>query len=163
MDYKCDKCGKPAPFHLTDIHDGQKVEKHLCEDCAASEGLKITSPEQISKLLEEFVLQAAKGSQASAPSPRCQACGMSFDEYRKQELLGCANDYDAFGRPLADLIDRVQDHATQHVGKVPQRASQTQKRLTALLRLRTELRTAVSAEDYELAARLRDQIKELEN
>lgn len=165
MDYTCDKCGKPAPFHLTDIRDGKKTERHLCKECAAAEGLKISSAdaasmETMTKLLEEFVLQAV-GKHGDVVC--CQVCGMSFDEYRKQELLGCPNDYDAFGEELGHLVERVQDHATQHVGKVPLRASQTQKRLTALLRLRTELRGAVQDEDYERAARLRDQIRELEN
>ena len=161
MDYKCDNCGKPAPFHLTDIRNGKKVEKHLCEQCAAGEGLKIDSTASITKLLEEFVMQAV--SKQGLPSPRCQACGISFEEYRKQQLLGCPNDYDAFGQELSELIERFQDHATHHVGKVPERASATQKRLTALMRLRLELRSAVHEEDNERAARLRDQIKELEN
>lgn len=163
MDYKCDNCGRPAPFHLTDIRNGKKIEKHLCEQCAAAEGLRIESAASMTKVLEEFVLQAVSKQDADASTPTCSVCGMSFEEYRKKELLGCPNDYDTFGQQLGDLIERVQDHATQHLGKVPARASATQKRLTALMRLRTELRSAVHDEDYELAARLRDQIKELEN
>ena len=37
---KCDNCNKQATVHLTEIKNGKKIEKHLCEQCAAqSEGL----------------------------------------------------------------------------------------------------------------------------
>jgi len=32
---KCDNCNKPATVHLTEIKSGKKIEKHLCEQCAA--------------------------------------------------------------------------------------------------------------------------------
>jgi protein arginine kinase activator len=48
------------------------------------------------------------------------------------------------------------------VGKVPKRAGLDQKRQNRILRLRAELKGAVAAEDYERAAILRDQIRELE-
>jgi protein arginine kinase activator len=35
--------------------------------------------------------------------------------------------------------------------------------LTSLIQLRNDLKRAIAAEDYELAARVRDQIKELES
>ena len=48
------------------------------------------------------------------------------------------------------------------IGKVPHRAGSVQKKQNAMLRLRAELKGAIAAEDYERAAVLRDQIKELE-
>ena len=42
------------------------------------------------------------------------------------------------------------------------RAGADQKKTNAILRLRAQLRSAVAAEDYEQAAKLRDQIKEWE-
>ena len=32
---KCENCNKQATVHLTEIKNGKKVEKHLCEQCAA--------------------------------------------------------------------------------------------------------------------------------
>ena len=32
---KCDNCNKTATVHLTEIKHGKKIEKHLCEQCAA--------------------------------------------------------------------------------------------------------------------------------
>jgi len=48
------------------------------------------------------------------------------------------------------------------VGKVPHRAGDEEKKHIAVLRLRAELKAAISAEDYERAAAIRDQIKEYE-
>lgn len=153
MKFECDNCGNPATFHITEIQGGKKVEKHLCEECAAAEGIAVKHDVPIEKLLEEFVNQS--------PDPACPVCGMSYAEFRKHGLLGCPNDYDAFEDLLARDLERVQE-GTQHVGKAPQRPDGEPQRQTALLRMRAELKRAVSAEDYERAAVLRDQIKEME-
>ncbi|HUS48305.1 MAG TPA: UvrB/UvrC motif-containing protein [Phycisphaerae bacterium] len=157
---KCDKCGKPATVYLTEIVDGQKTQKHLCEDCAASEGITVKANVPISQLLEEFILQTAGGQQLS--EMRCDVCGITFKEFRQHGLLGCPNDYEVFSKPLDSLLQRAHDGATQHIGKVPAYADGEQTRQASILRLRAELRLAIAAEDYERAASLRDQIKEME-
>lgn len=161
MKRKCDKCDKPATVHLTDIINGQKIEKDLCEDCAATEGFSIKTNVPISMLLEDFILQGT--SSEGAAQAECEICGMTFSEFRNQGLLGCSHDYDAFGDDLVSLLQRAHEGASQHVGKVPHRAGDDQKKMTTILRLRGQLKAAVAAEDYENAAALRDQIKELEN
>lgn len=158
---KCDNCDKHATVHVTEIQDGQKVEKHLCENCAAGEGITIKADVPISQLLEDFILQTASGE--GAPEElACEVCGLTFSEFREQGVLGCPNDYNAFGDRLELLMSRAQQGATEHVGKVPRHSGGDQKRLNAVLRLRAELRGAIAAEDYEQAAALRDQIKEVE-
>ena len=55
---KCDNCGKNATVHLTEIKNGKKIEKHLCEQCAAqNEGLPVKSHMPINELLTNFVMQ----------------------------------------------------------------------------------------------------------
>jgi len=161
MKFKCDRCSKPATIHLTEIIDGDKIEKHLCQNCAATEGITVKAEVPISQLLEDFILQS--GGAEEIAEVTCEVCGMSFSEFRDGGLLGCPNDYDAFEGALVPLLERAQDGALQHIGKVPHGADDVQKRQTAILRLRGELKTAINGEDYERAAVLRDQIKELEN
>jgi len=160
MKQKCDKCSKPATVYMTEIIDGKKIEKHLCEDCAMAEGITIKASIPINQLLEDFILQTSGGPGASDLT--CDVCGMTFAEFRNKALLGCPHDYEAFQPVLEPLLERAQEGACQHTGKVPHRAGSDQKKHHALLRLRGELRNAVAAEDYERAAALRDQIKELE-
>jgi protein arginine kinase activator len=148
-----------ATVHLTEIVDGQKIEKHLCEQCAATEGLTVKANVPISQLLEDFILQT---SDADAPELVCEVCGLTFSEFVHKGRFGCPHDYDAFGEALPGMLERAQNGATEHVGKVPRHSGQDQKRQNAILRLRAQLRGAIAAEDYEQAAGLRDQIKELE-
>ncbi len=159
MKKKCDKCGKPACIFLTDIEGGQKVERSLCEDCAAGENITVKASVPISQLLEDFVM-SGKGQEH--PKITCEVCGMTFDEFRQHGLLGCPNDYHAFEKALLPLLERAQEGASHHLGKTPQRAGADQKKQTSVLRLRAELKQAIAQEDYERAASLRDQIKELE-
>jgi protein arginine kinase activator len=161
MKFNCVKCQKPAYIHLSEIANGKKVEKHLCEDCASAEGITVKANVPISQLLEDFILQGSSGEDATKLA--CDVCGMTFGEFRQKGLLGCPHDYDAFERGLLPLLQRAQEGATQHVGKVPHQAGDAQKKQNAILRLRGQLRGAVSSEDYERAAALRDQIKQLEN
>lgn len=162
MKFKCDRCDKPATIHLTEISGGQKIEKHLCENCAAGEGITIKANVPISQLLESFILQTTDSEDEAPQAGQCEICGVTFAEFRNSGLLGCPNDYDAFEESLNPLLERAHEGMTQHIGKVPHRADGDQKRQNAILRLRAELKAAVTAEDYERAAALRDQIKELE-
>ena len=159
MKHKCDKCDKPATAHLTEITEtGQKIVKHLCNDCVAGEGIQIKPNVPIEQMLQEFVLSG----QESVPDLTCDVCCATYADYHNDDRLGCPNDYDAFGPALRSIIAQMQEGATEHIGKVPHRAGGDQQKQTAVLRLRGELKRAIAIEDYERAAALRDQIHQLE-
>lgn len=161
---KCDNCNKTATVHLTEIKAGKKIEKHLCEQCAAqNEQIPVKSHMPINELLTNFVM-AHSGMQKETGAG-CENCGITWAEFRQSGLLGCANDYVAFEKDLTPLLKRAHDEATHHVGKVPVRRGGTgvpMKRQADLTRLRKDLQRAVEAEDYERAAKLRDQIRQAE-
>lgn len=162
---KCDNCKNPATVHLTEIKNGKKLEKHLCEQCAAQqEGIPVKSHTPINELLTNFVL-AHSGQLAKEQSVACEACGITWAEFRQNGLLGCEHDYALFEKDLGPLLQRAHEGATHHQGKVPTRRGGTgvpMKRQLDLTKLRKELQRAVEAEDYERAARLRDQIRDAE-
>src|SRR5947199_10141112 len=96
---KCDNCNKPATVHLTEIKAGKKIEKHLCEQCAAaSEGLPVKSHTPINELLTNFVM--AHSGLAKTETPACENCGITWAEFRQSGLLGCEQDYTVFEREL---------------------------------------------------------------
>ena len=159
----CQRCNKAkATVHLTDIvpPDGEKRERHLCERCAREEGLVSQHHESISNILESFVKHASGMSEA--PDTKCPNCGMTFREFRSTGLLGCPNDYQVFEKPLTVLIERAHEQATHHVGKTPGQHCGEPTRPIALAKLKREMRESVEEEDYERAARLRDEINKLE-
>ncbi len=160
----CERCKKAqATFHLTNIDpDGEKTERHLCDRCAIEEGLiQIHKPTFSSEFVENFVQNARKSK--AIGTRVCEHCGISYVEFRNQGLLGCAHDYDVFREALEPLIQRAHDGATHHVGKTPRSLGKQAGAAQRLARLRRQLKEAVAAEDYERAAKLRDEIQELES
>jgi protein arginine kinase activator len=160
---KCDNCNKQqATVHLTEIKNGKKIEKHLCEQCAAqSEGLPVKTHTPINELLTNFVM-AHSGLQKESTGTTCENCGITWAEFRQGGLLGCDHDYTIFEKELTPLLQRAHEGATHHVGKVPARRGGSGvpvKRQIDIAKLRKDLSKAVEAEDYERAAKLRDQIR----
>lgn len=102
---KCDNCNKAATVHLTEIKSGQKIEKHLCEHCAAqNEGVPGKGHMPINELLTNFVM-AHSGLQKETTAA-CEQCGINWGEFRQSGLLGCANDYQLFEKDLTPLLQR---------------------------------------------------------
>ena len=163
---KCQNCNNTATVHLTEIKGGKKIEKHLCEQCAAqNEGLAVKSHTPINELLTNFVL-AHSGMATKEQAGQCDACGMSWSEFRQTGLLGCEHDYSQYEKDLTPLLQRAHEGATHHIGKVPTRRGASgvpMKRQIDVSKLRKELARAVESEDYERAAKLRDQIRVAEN
>ncbi len=161
----CERCKKAkATFHLTNIErSGARAERHLCDKCAAEEGLLQTAKATVdlNELLESFVASSKAGG-ADLTGLVCDQCGISYVEFRNQGLLGCANDYEAFKEQIARLLERTHDGATHHTGKTPRSLGTANKPQHDIRRLKRQLDEAVAAEDYERAADLRDRIRALE-
>jgi len=168
MKYKCDHCDRPATYHAVEIIKGQKIEKHLCDLHAAEDGMSIKSVHApINQLLTNFVKASSLAEKPEAtPSLdlTCPDCGMKFSEFRDKSLLGCAGCYAAFEAPLSSLLERAHEGGSHHVGKVPRRGGgASEQRQLLITRTRKRLNDAIEAEDYELAARLRDDLADLES
>jgi protein arginine kinase activator len=170
---KCQKCAKPATFHITDIiTDIEKgkhhLEYHFCDEHArqhlapAEESLE-TPP--ISELAKKLIVNPPGSGSSREPSAAdkqmCPVCQVTFLEFRNSGRLGCPYDYEVFRDELMPLLESIHGE-TRHSGKVPKRAPRNTQQQTTLIQLRNELKRAVAAEDYETAARLRDKIKSIE-
>lgn len=162
MKRKCDLCDQPATHHSVEIIKGQKIEKHLCEHHAQQEGMAVKAVHTpINELLTNFVkLHSGAATQQELV---CETCGLTFADFRESSLLGCPNCYKAFEQLLGPLLERAHDGGTHHLGKVPRRAGAGEHRQANILRMRKRLDEAVNREDYELAARLRDDIRHIED
>jgi protein arginine kinase activator len=159
---QCQRCKKAvATVHLTDVNKNGNRERHLCERCAAEEGYAVKTPHmQVNELLTNFVLQQPQIQELAHLT--CPRCHTTFIEFRNTGLLGCPHDYEVFENALLPLIQRAQDGNTRHVGKSPRRLGAPRNFQSELVRLRRNLAEAVEREDFESAARLRDQIESIE-
>ena len=163
---RCENCGeREAEIHLTQIVDDEMTTVHLCPSCAADQGVGTPLPSE-SAPLTDFLAQITEGAddEASLAGAResCPYCGTSPSDFRKTGRLGCSQCYPHFESQLKGLLRRVHG-AVEHVGKVyvspDEGADDVEVRLSTLKR---RLERAVEIEDFETAARLRDEIHELE-
>jgi protein arginine kinase activator len=86
---------------------------------------------------------------------------MTYDDFRKVGRLGCAECYTTFRRSLASLLKRIHG-STHHLGKAPARLVKPPKAKMELADLKKRLERSIEMEEFEEAARLRDQIREME-
>lgn len=158
----CQGCQKAtATVHLTDIKpSGEPIERHLCEGCAAREGVAVKQHTLTATVLQEFIKQGL--GLKSLGEKVCPQCGGSFKEFHEQGLLGCPYDYTAYRDLLKPIIERAQDGAARHVGKSPRPAGEGSRRRARLAQLHKALREAVGGEEYERAAKIRDEISAME-
>ncbi|MBM3985234.1 MAG: hypothetical protein FJ296_06050 [Planctomycetes bacterium] len=158
---RCDRCENPATVHLTEIKGGQKSERHLCEKCAASLHVP-TASKELAKLLKSFEPALALATPGtSAPGLACPECGMTYAEFRQSGRFGCARDYEVFAEQVGKLLQKIHG-GTRYAGKRPGGgAVRPPPSREDLLRARALLDEAVRAENYEEAARLRDQIRRM--
>lgn len=160
----CDHCeNQEAVLHLTQIVDNEMSTFHLCEDCAAEQGLE-PGMQSSDVPLTDFIAQMGKSlpEESVEDAGACSYCGLTPEGFKKTGRLGCSHCYVTFEPHLRNLIRRIHG-GTQHVGKVylppdPSRAER-EKRLEGL---RRKLDKAVEVEDFERAAQIRDQINALE-
>jgi protein arginine kinase activator len=159
---KCQRCHNTATLHITEVlSDEQFEELHLCEQCAHKYLYEpqAKSPSSKSGSMAE---KSAEGEDAAALNQQqCPQCGISFVEFRNTGRLGCPHDYQEFRAELVPLLENIHGEA-KHCGKTPRRLPQTKQTQTELMQLRNRLKGAITREDYEEAARIRDRIKELE-
>jgi protein arginine kinase activator len=136
-------------------------EQHLCDVCAQSLDLPHSAATKKSQADIWKLLQLSQQSRKKS-GQTCTSCGMTLDEFRKKGRLGCAKDYEVFAAHIGDLLERVHGART-HVGRVPGSSEADLERMKRLIELRTRLDVAIREEAYESAARLRDELKALEN
>ena len=165
----CERCNKPATVHSTEISGGKPHEVHLCEACAQEAGYVQQSHVPINELLSQFLKTHAQ--MPDVKTNRCPDCGLSWQEFKDTGLLGCSKDYELFVNQLGGVIERAQQGGNHHTGKMPakipaggvaKKEDPVKLRQQELLKLRKELARAVEDESYEVAAKLRDQIRGLE-
>ena len=93
---------------------------------------------------------------------QCTYCSMTLEDFRATGRLGCSRCYSTFEPRLRDLLRQVQGSA-KHVGRryVPPEPD-VLERATTIGELRDRLRRAIENEDFEVAATLRDKIRDVE-
>lgn len=156
----CDVCKtNQATVFLTQIVDGKMQKVNLCESCSKEKGVTDPTGFALADLL--LGLGAAQEIEKGTGLQKCPSCGFSQADFKKTGRLGCPECYETFNEALETLIKQMHK-GVEHSGKMPQRYQRTRERANHLKELQRTLRKAVADEDYESAAQIRDQIRQIE-
>ncbi|HIQ75331.1 MAG TPA: UvrB/UvrC motif-containing protein [Candidatus Cottocaccamicrobium excrementipullorum] len=181
----CEKCKiREANIKYTEVINGVKKEHNLCTQCAKEMDFGHYSAIfdgdfPLGKILSSL-LGVEENSQKEEKLQQivCPTCGTSYQEFVENSCFGCQDCYSVFDLLIRDKIKKLQG-SVNHTGKKPkyqkiQAASQTvegqnggevrEPELTPkeqLEVLKARLQEAIRKEEYEDAARYRDQIRVL--
>ena len=154
----CEECHQnPATVSITVMTGEGTATRHLCQECVEKMENSFAQGD-MSGFLSSLLNILSK--QPQEESPRCEVCGLTYEEFQNAGKLGCANCYKAFSEQLKPLLLRVHGRS-QHAGRVPKGSEQARALEQNLLALKARMDQAVQMENFEEAAALRDEIRTL--
>ena len=160
---QCSVCKeKPATVFLTHIENDKVHKVNMCEDCAKNKG--VDNPKTYT-LHDADLLLGLGAAQEITQTPggaelKCPRCGFSQADFKKSGRLGCPECYQVFAEGLEGLL-KTMHKGTRHTGKSPEALRQSRDQAERLLSLQKKLAKAVESEDFEQAAKVRDELKGL--
>jgi protein arginine kinase activator len=156
----CTACKeKPATVHLTQIV-GDKMQKlDLCEECAKAKGVNDPAGFALADLMLGLGASQEIEQSGGGVETKCARCGFSQADFKKSGRLGCPECYKTFAEGLEGLL-KTMHKGTHHAGKVPEALRASREQTDLLKLLQKKLAKAIEDENFEEAARLRDEIKQ---
>lgn len=157
---ECSQCKKPVKVVYKEIVGDAITVTEMCADC----------PILLRKLHGETSEKMQSGASQEKTGLFCGHCHTPLEAVKMGNPLGCSQCYAVFSDVLVqELIaenklpkglENAKRNQPLHIGKTPDKPSQipSSNRLTSL---NEALNDALKKENYEEAAWLRDQIKEL--
>lgn len=157
---QCDVCqSKEATVFLTQIVDGKMQKVNLCEACSKEKGVNDPTGFALADLL--LGLGASQEIEKSPASVKCPVCGFTQADFKKTGRLGCSNCYTVFADGIAPMLKNMHK-GVQHTGKTPVAFHKIREHSEKIKTLQENLTKAIEAEEFELAANLRDEIRQAE-
>ena len=161
----CQNCGKyEATTHVKRIVNGETAEAHLCSECANALGYTDVFggfTNTFSDLLGSFFGEPSTVGALSSKMLRCEKCGSTFNDIVRSGKIGCADCYKTFYDKLLPSLQRLHGK-TRHEGKTPKAVKiEVDTKESKIGTLQQELNDAVTVQDFEKAAKLRDEINKL--
>lgn len=178
---KCDICKqKESTIHIQEIINNNIKTIHICENCAKTYGFKSDimdfgfnlfnifsqishnndDKKQNESNAEKSINFTHKDILNEENKLICPQCGTKYDELLETGKFGCGYCYISFREQIKPIIRRI--HGTIfHKGKVPNKYKNQIKIAKDLRGLNNRLKSAIKSENYEKAAIIRDEIKQL--
>lgn len=156
---ECTECKRPVVIHYTEIVGKRMTCTGMCKECP-----------QLQRHLHGVASEEETSPNEGKTGLSCGDCGTSLESVRMGNPLGCSTCYEIFGDILVSTLtasDQISHKVTKKKKSVPlhigRQSGETQEISPSLqlIALNEALEETLKHEDYEQAAWLRDQIKEL--
>ncbi len=174
---KCERCKKnEATFFYKESINGEKKSYALCGDCArelqeSGELSAGTSPFEELGLMSPFasfgdtllgsLFYPPEAGKLGSSVKQCPVCGFTLRDFKERGRAGCPSCYSAFSEELEPTVRSIHGSSV-HTGRAPRGLKEKRARASKIKELRRGLSEAVRKEEFEAAARLRDEIRALE-
>lgn len=166
---QCQECGSDtATVHIKRREGEEEISVHLCRACAQKlgwhdplEDAKFPLAHFISSMMQDMTSGLMRNRDEESQGS-CSECGLSFEDFSRTGRLGCGHCYEAFRASMEELLRRIHGN-TRHRGQRPESSPRprTSAQTTTLRQLKADLDRAIADEDFERAAKIRDEIREL--
>ena len=157
----CSICkSNQATVHLTQIVSDKMQKVDLCESCAKEKGVNDPAGFSMADMLLGLGASQEMEEATGSSGLQCPRCGFTQADFKKTGRLGCSSCYEVFAEGLQSLLKSMHK-GTRHVGKVPPALRKSRDLQNKLQSLESQLKQAIDNENFEQAAVLRDQIKQL--
>ncbi len=164
----CEECGKyEATVQIQMLApDGTGITRSLCQRCVSKlrpmAGVHALDIGEFLGALFERIHQSKLEKDSDRFEASCPGCGLSYNDYKKDQRFGCAQCYKAFREPIEEALVKRNDSAI-FVGQAPDSEEQLNSDIYQIKKLREEMQRAVEEEKFETAAAIRDEIRALED
>ena len=166
----CEQCGqRPAVVEFIQVIGDVRKRTRLCRECAVEQSLEgsIDALRAFAQqIFGELFAQAKKQETHFAiPEKPCPSCGTTFQQFLETSLLGCPECYQEFHDALKPVLRRI--HGSTRLRTSYKKSSVSPTLDAEMLKLqreklKLELQKALVEENYELAAQIRDKLKQVE-
>lgn len=175
----CENCGRNyANVRYTQIINGNKSERFLCEECSKRLGiqnidLSMDFSGLLGDVLSSFEQESLFQDLLKTKDVRCKRCDFSFEDFINTGKFGCEDCYSEFEERIDPILRSIQG-SNRHIGRIgkienaednkEEKWEELEKEAQnpEIEKLKKDLKSAVKEENYEEAAILRDKIKKLE-
>lgn len=173
----CQICKKNnATIHYKTNINGKQTEMYLCPVCAESKGITKKAVFEPIDVIDGFFgksnddifgglfagMMNDSGTKSVNEPKACPVCGMRFSDFLHGGKIGCAECYNTFSASLNSTVKRIHGNV-EHCGKIPEGKKNAMSDKKKIEALKIKLSDAIEKQEYEMAAKYRDEIREIEN
>ena len=162
---QCSVCKqKTATVFLTHIENDKMHKVNLCEDCAKTKG--VDNPTTFSLADADLLLGLGAAQEITQTTGgvdlKCPRCGFSLQaDFQKVRPARPVRNVIRFSPKVLEGLLKTMHKGTRHAGKSPEALRQSRDNAERLKSLQKKLAKAIESEDFEQAAKVRDELKDL--